>query len=131
MISLPIRHGGNRSKSLDEISLRVSSKVLPASQRTRQELTRRSIRLRNDCTQSGVGQERVGRSADTDRVIVAGLVGKSSPLGGLVDGMSLQDQPALQAHRVAGRVVEHHLRRSLALRAIGVVHFRTMWRFSI
>jgi hypothetical protein len=58
-------------------------------------------------------------------VLAAAVVGEVAPLGALVDVVRLEDERALGADGVAGRVVQHHLRGAAAVRAEvlrGAVH---------
>ncbi|KAG5548267.1 hypothetical protein RHGRI_013838 [Rhododendron griersonianum] len=54
--------------------------ILPPAERQREEVRSDVVRLEDDCRQAAVSEERVARPTNTDRVTVARLVGKSSPL---------------------------------------------------
>lgn len=122
-IKLPIRHGGNGLKGLDEGTVGISTTVLQASQGGREQVRRGTIRLGgNDGGEATVSQERIRRAADTNRVIVPWLIGEGSPFGGLVYGMSLENKTALGADGVSGGVVEHNLGWTLAIWTERVSH---------
>lgn len=118
----PVGHGGNCAEGDDEGSVGIGAAVLPPSQGRGQEIGLDAVGLRNDGGEAAVREERVGGAADTDGVVVAGLVGEGSPLRRLVDAVRLQHEAAFRAHRVSGRVVEHHLRMLLAVPAVRLRH---------
>jgi hypothetical protein len=118
----PVRHVGDGSEGEFEGSVGVGAAVLPPAEGGREEVALRAVGLGDDGGEPAVGEERVGGPADTDGVVVVGLVGEGTPLGGLVDGVRLQHEAALGAHRVPRRVVERHLRLLLAVPAEGVAH---------
>jgi hypothetical protein len=131
----PVGHVGDGAEGEDEGSVGVGAAVLPPAEGGREEIALRTVGLSDDGGEPAVREERVGGPADTDGVVVVGLVGEGTPLGGLVDGVRLQDEAALGAHRVPRRVVERHLRLLLAVRAEGVAHLarppllpRCWWR---
>lgn len=120
----PIGHGGDGLEGLDEGAIGVGAAVLPAAEGGGEELaTAAAVGLGDDGREASVGEEGIGGPTDTVGVVVAGLVGEGAPLGGLVDGVGFEDEAALRAHRVAGGVVEHHLRLPLAVAAEGFRHF--------
>ena len=102
------------------IGVRATS--LPLAERGGQETRGSAIGLRYDGGEPAVGEERVHRAANSGRVVVVGLVREGSPLRGLVDGVSLQYQPAFRAYGVSGGVVEHNLRELVAVAAEQVCH---------
>ncbi|KOM31862.1 hypothetical protein LR48_Vigan01g141800 [Vigna angularis] len=57
----------------------------------------------------GVIRERVKGTTDKIGIVVARLVGEGTPLGGVVDGVRLVDEVALEANDVVIGVVEHNL----------------------
>lgn len=118
----PVGHVGDGAEGEDEGAVGVGAAVLPPAEGGGEELPLGAVGLGDDGGEAAVGEERVGRAADTDGVVVAGLVGERPPLGGLVDGVRLQDEAALRAHCVPRRVVERHLRVLLAVRAERVAH---------
>jgi hypothetical protein len=101
---------------------RSGAAVLPPAEGGGEEVALGAVGLGDDGGEAAVGEERVGGADDADGVVVVGLVGKGTPLGGLVDGVRLKDEAALGAHRVPRRVVERHLRLLLAVGAVGVAH---------
>ena len=126
-LPLPVRHGSNRFKRLHQPTLRIPVTILPPPQRIRQEIPRGAVGLRDDGGERAIGEERVRRAADTVRIGVGGLVREGAPLWGLVDGVRLQNQPALGAEGVPGGVVHHQLRLLLAIRTIRVRHRNLIW----
>ena len=102
------------------IGVRATS--LPLAERGGQETRGSAIGLRYDGGEPTVGEKRVHRAANSGRVVVVGLVREGSPLRGLVDGVSLQYQPAFRAYGVSGGVVEHNLRELVAVAAEQVCH---------
>ena len=118
----PVGHVGDGAEGEDEGAVGVGAAVLPPAEGGGEELPLGAVGLGDDGGEAAVGEERVGRAANTDGIVVAGLVGERPPLGGLVDGVRLQDEAALRAHRVPRRVVERHLRVLLAVRAERVTH---------
>jgi len=118
----PVSHVGDGAEGEDEGSVGVGAAVLPPAEGGGEELALRAVGLGDDGGEAAIGEERVGGAADTDGVVVVGLVGEGAPLGGLVDGVRLEDEAALGAHRVPRRVVERHLRLLLAVGAEGVAH---------
>jgi hypothetical protein len=118
----PVGHVSDGAEGEDEGSVGVGAAVLPPAEGGGEEIALRTVGLSDDGGEPAVREERVGGPADTDGVVVVGLVGEGTPLGGLVDGVRLQDEAALGAHRVPRRVVERHLRLLLAVRAEGVAH---------
>ena len=115
----PVGHGGDGLEGDDEGAIRVGAAVLPATEGGGEELaaTSAAVGLGDDGGEAAVGEEGVGGPADTIGIVVTGLVGEGTPLRGLVDRVGLQYEAALRAHRVAGRVVKHHLRLPLAVAA--------------
>lgn len=122
----PVGHGGDVAEGKEEGAVGVGAAVLPSAEGGGEEVALGAVGLRDDGGEAAVGEKRVGGPADADGVVVAGLVGEGPPLGGLVDGVGLEDEAALEADRVAGRVVEHHLRAPLAVGAVALSHYGTV-----
>ncbi|KAG2267264.1 hypothetical protein Bca52824_061819 [Brassica carinata] len=99
---LPVRHGGDGFKGLDQPTLSTTVTILPSPEIIRQEIPGGAVGLGDDGGESAIGEERVGGTTNTVWIAVGGLVGEGTPLGGLVDGVRLQDQAALGAERVSG-----------------------------
>lgn len=119
----PIGHGGDGLEGEDEATVGVRAAVLPAAEGGGEELAGGTVGLGDDGGEATVGEEGVGGATDTDGIVVVGLVGEDTPLGALVDGVGLEHKAAFRTHRVTRRVVEHHLRLSLAIAAKRVRHF--------
>ncbi|KAG2324104.1 hypothetical protein Bca52824_006832 [Brassica carinata] len=98
-------HGGDGFKGLDQPTLSTTVTILPSPEIIRQEIPGGAVGLGDDGGESAIGEERVGGTTNTVWIAVGGLVGEGTPLGGLVDGVRLQDQAALGAERVSGGVI--------------------------
>lgn len=118
----PIGHGGDAFEGDDESAVGVGAAILPAAEWGGEELAGGAVRPGDDGGEAAVSEKRVGGPANTHGVVVAGLVGEGSPLGGFVDGVRLQDKTALGADGVPRRVVEDDLRLPLAVGAEDVRH---------
>lgn len=121
--ALPIRHGSDGLEGDNQSPIRIGAAILPPTERRRQELSAGAVGLGDYRRKASVGEERIGRSADTDGVVVAGLIGERPPLGGLINGVRFEHQTALGANGVPRRVVEDDLGLSLAIGAESVGHF--------
>lgn len=121
---IPIGHSGDGAESEDERTVRIGAAALPTAKGGwGQGIGVSAGGTRDDNSgEATIGEERVGGTTDTDGVVVSGFVGKGSPLGGLINRVSLKHKAALGAHRVSGRVVEDDLRAPLAVRAEGIRH---------
>ncbi|KAK7285394.1 hypothetical protein RJT34_20164 [Clitoria ternatea] len=85
--SQPIGYDGDGLEGKDETKIGVGAAVLPAAEGGGEELDGDAVRLGDDGGESVVGEERVGRTADANKVVVAGLIGEGSPLKGFIYGV--------------------------------------------
>jgi hypothetical protein len=119
-----VGHVGDGVKALDQ-RLLAARAAAGADMQPRQRVAPLALRLLRAGVgdlgdQRHVGEERVAGPADAAGVAVfaAAVVREVAPLGALVDVVRLQDERALGADCVAGGVVQHHLRRAVAVRAV-------------
>ncbi|KOM30864.1 hypothetical protein LR48_Vigan01g041900 [Vigna angularis] len=95
--------------------LGVGTAILPAIEGGGEEHAAVAVGLGDDSRQAVIREKRVKGTADTVGVVVSRLVGEAMPLGGLVNGVELEDEVALGVDDVAGGVA----RDGAALRANG------------
>lgn len=121
-IITPFAHRSDGLKCLNKIPIRVRTAALPLAEGGRQEITRSAVGLSNNGREATIGKERVDGAANTDGIIIRTLVGEGSPLRGLVNRVSLENETALGADGVSGGVVEDDLSEPLTIWAKVIRH---------